>query len=66
MNNREILATIRKNRVRLVLILLALAFAYWVWPTPWRYDQFRGTTARTNRFTGRIQVLTGSDWKTEN
>lgn len=65
MNKRELLAAIGKNRARLILILLALAFAYWVWPTPWRYDQFRGTTARTNRFTGRVQVLTGSSWSSE-
>ena len=56
-SNSNIKATIKNNKVKIALLFLILAFSYWVWPTPWRYDRLGNTTARTNRFTGKVEFL---------
>lgn len=46
---------------------LAALFLYGVWPTPWRYSTIatngRQFPMRINRFSGRVEVNSGSGWK---
>jgi hypothetical protein len=44
--------------------VVVVGFIFCVWSISWHYDRVENTTARTNRFTGEVQILSLSGWHT--
>ena len=71
---RVMAALARRNRrvknlhigVFLVFLVVAAAALFWiiVKPSIWSYDRLGALRVRTHRFTGALQVDTGSGWRT--